>query len=149
RRAARQIGAQAGREQLFLGIAPRPARRHRRAGGLEGGGMTVAWPAPQATAVPSAWRRHLAALGLVWAGLLGLFHADAADMAAIWWNASTFNHCLLIGPIIVWLVRQRTPALRELAPSAWLPGLAWLGLGAFGWLLGEAGGVGLARHAGL
>ncbi len=111
--------------------------------------MTLAWPAPQATAAPSAWRRHLIALGLVWAGLLALFHADATDMAAIWWNASTFNHCLLILPIIFWLVWQRVPGLRELAPSTWLPGLAWLGLGAFGWLLGEAGGVGLARHAGL
>jgi exosortase A len=112
--------------------------------------MTLAWPAPQAvTAAHTAWRRHLIALGLVWAGLLGLFHADAADMAAIWWNASTFNHCLLILPIIAWLVWQRAPGLRELAPSAWMPGLVWLGLGAFGWLLGEAGGVGLARHAGL
>ncbi len=111
--------------------------------------MTLGWPVPQAAAAPSAWRRHLIALGLVWAGLMALFHADAADMAAIWWNASTFNHCLLILPIIVWLVWQRAPGLRELMPSAWLPGLAWLGLGAFGWLLGEAGGVGLARHAGL
>ncbi len=111
--------------------------------------MTIAWPAPQAAAAPSPWRRHLAALGLVWAGLLALFHADAADMVAIWSNSSTFNHCLLILPIIVWLVWQRAPGLRALALSAWLPGLAWLGLGAFGWLLGEAGGVGLARHAGL
>ena len=35
-------------------------------------------------------------------------------MAAIWWNSSTFNHCLLIPPIIAWLVWQRLPELRRL-----------------------------------
>ncbi|MGZ8311522.1 MAG: exosortase A [Allosphingosinicella sp.] len=95
------------------------------------------------------WRAHLAALGAAATLLLLLFRGDAADMVSIWWNSSTFNHCLLIGPIIVWLIWQRLPELRRLTPAAWLPGLAVIACGAVGWLLGEAGGVAFARQAGL
>lgn len=97
----------------------------------------------------SAWQLHLGALGLVWAAMLILFHADAADIVAIWWNSATFNHCLLIPPIIAWLVAQRLPELRQIEPAVWAPGLALVALGGFGWLLGEASGVALARHLGL
>ncbi|MFN3945534.1 MAG: exosortase A [Allosphingosinicella sp.] len=105
----------------------------------------------EAAAAPagSPWRRHLQALGLAWAAILLLFHRDAAHMADIWWNASTYNHCLLIPPIIFWLVWQRREGLAHLTPAPWAPGLLLVGAGAFGWLLGDAGGVALARHAGL
>ena len=96
-----------------------------------------------------AWRSHLIALGGVWLVLLALFHRDAVHMASIWWSSSTFNHCLLIPPIIGWLVWQRLPQLERLAPRAWKPGLVPVALGALVWLLGEAGGLALARHAGL
>lgn len=95
------------------------------------------------------WRTHLAALGLISAAILALFHRDAAAIAAIWWSSSTFNHCPLIGPIIAWLVAQRRAELAQLIPAAWWPGLLLVGAGALGWLLGEAGGVALARHLGL
>ena len=97
----------------------------------------------------SAWRTQLVALGLAAAAILLLFFRDGADMAAIWWSSSTFNHCLLIPPIIAWLVWQRLPALRALRPAAWAPGLFPVAAGAFGWLLGEASGVDFARHLGL
>ena len=97
----------------------------------------------------SAWRTHLVALGFVAAAILALFLGDAADIVAIWWESSTFNHCLLIGPIIAWLVWERLPELRRLAPAAWAPGLVLAGAGALGWLLGEAGGIAFARHLGL
>src|SRR3546814_4519312 len=70
-------------------------------------------------------------------------------MADIWWNASTFGHCLLIPFILFWLVQQRLPELRQLTPVAWWPGLLWAGAGAFCWLIGDAAGVALARHLGL
>jgi exosortase A len=95
------------------------------------------------------WRTHLIALAAVAGAILLLFRRDAQDMAAIWWNISTFNHCLLLPPIIAWLVHQRLPELRQLQPRAWAPGLLLLSAGAAGWLLGEAGGLALARHAGL
>jgi exosortase A len=97
----------------------------------------------------SVWRRHLVALALACGLIVALFVRDAIDIAAIWWNSSTFNHCLLIVPIIFWLVRQRLPQLKELSPAAWWPGLALVGAGALGWLIGEASGVDLARHLGL
>jgi exosortase A len=109
--------------------------------------MTVALPIARAAASP--WRAHLIALGAVWAAMLALFHRDAADIATIWWADSTYTHCLLIGPIIAWLVWQRLPQLSLLTPAAWTGGLALVALGGVGWLLGEAGGVALARHAGL
>jgi exosortase A len=104
---------------------------------------------PAGAAQAGAWRVHLGALGLAWAAILALFHRDATAMVSIWWDSSTFNHCLLIVPLIFWLVRQRLPELRRLAPAAWWPGLAVVGAGSLAWLLGEAGGLSLARHFGL
>ncbi|HYI49440.1 MAG TPA: exosortase A [Allosphingosinicella sp.] len=104
---------------------------------------------PQAWVARSAWRTHLVALALVAAVILALFARDAAGMVSIWWSSSTFNHCLLIGPIICWLVAQRRAELAQFTPAAWWPGLLLVGAGAFGWLLGEAGGIDFARHLGL
>jgi exosortase A len=97
----------------------------------------------------SAWRTHLALLGAAVAAILLLFRQDVADVVAIWANDSTFNHCFLILPIIVWLVAQRLPQLRALTPAAWWPGLLAVGAGGLAWLAGEASGVDLARHFGL
>jgi exosortase A len=95
------------------------------------------------------WVRHTAILACGWAFLLSLFHRDVMHMASIWWNASTFNHCLLILPIIGWLIYQRKDQLVLLRPVCWWPGLIWLAGGAFAWLLGDAAGVGLLRQGGI
>jgi len=109
--------------------------------------MSLALALRRAEVAP--WPRHLAALGAAALAILALFHRDAAQMASVWWTSTTFNHCLLIVPIIGWLVWQRLPELRRLEPAAWAPGLALTALGGAGWLLGEAGSVAVARHAGL
>lgn len=111
--------------------------------------MTAVLPIVRADPLASAWRSHLLALGAASAAILLLFARDSADMAGIWWNSTTFNHCFLVLPIIFWLVRQRLPDLRVLAPRAWAPGLAVVGAGGAAWLLGEAGNVALLRHSGL
>jgi exosortase A len=95
------------------------------------------------------WKAALTHLAIAWAIILALFWRDGADMAAIWWDSSTFNHCLIILPLLWWLVDQRKAALAQVTPKSWAPALLWLGAGAFGWLLGDAAGVGLARHAGV
>lgn len=100
-------------------------------------------------AVLGQWRLHLTALAIVASAILLLFLRDAAGMVRVWIESQTFNHCGLILPIIGWLVWQRRPELSRLQPHAWAPGLLVVGAGAGGWLLGEAGGVALARHAGL
>ena len=95
------------------------------------------------------WRLHLTALAIAACAILLLFLGDAIGMVRIWIESQTFNHCLLIVPIIFWLVWQRLPELRRLEPRAWAPGLLLVAAGAGAWLLGDAGGVVLARHAGL
>ncbi len=85
----------------------------------------------------------------VWAAIGLIFLRDFTALTGIWWASSTFNHCLLIPPIVAWLVWQRWPGLRQLAPRGWMPGLLLVAVGASGWLLGDAAGVALARHLGL
>lgn len=95
------------------------------------------------------WQRHLAALALLSALILALFWRDAADMAGIWWDSSTFTHCLLMVPMIGWLVSQRIDLLRPLTPAFWWPALVWMAGAGLVWLVGEAAGVGLFRQLGL
>ena len=95
------------------------------------------------------WQRPLLLLGALWLFLLLLFWRDAAQLVSIWWNSSTFNHCLLILPILGWLVWLRSGELVRLKPQPWAPGLVWIGAGAGAWLLGEAAGVAIVRQTGL
>lgn len=97
----------------------------------------------------TAWRRHLSTLALLSATILAVFWRDAADMVGIWWHSSTFTHCLLMVPMIGWLVSQRVALLRSLTPAFWWPALVWMAGGGLVWLVGEAAGVGLFRQLGL
>jgi len=99
--------------------------------------------------IREGWRVHLAGVAALWAFLLILFRADAADIVRIWAESTTFNHCFFILPLIGWLVWQRLHELRQLEPAAWAAGLIPIALGAVAWLLGEAGSLGSARHLGL
>ncbi|MEH6791174.1 exosortase A [Parasphingorhabdus sp.] len=100
-------------------------------------------------AMGSQWSLHLKWLGLSALAILAIFWRDAADMVRTWWTVSTYNHCLLIVPILFWLVQQRRDELVKLTPILWMPGLVWIGLASLGWLLGEAAGVAFARQLGL
>ncbi|MGN7932607.1 exosortase A [Sphingopyxis sp. 22461] len=95
------------------------------------------------------WQRHLAALALLSAAIFAIFWREAADVAGIWWNSSTFTHCLLIVPMIGWLVSQRVALLRPLTPVYWWPALLWMAGAGLVWLVGEAAGVGLFRQLAL
>jgi exosortase A len=95
------------------------------------------------------WQRHLTALAGLSAVILAIFHADAADMISIWWHSSTFTHCLLMVPMIGWLVSQRAALLKPLTPAYWWPALVWMAGAGLVWLVGEAAGVGLFRQLAL
>jgi exosortase A len=95
------------------------------------------------------WAGHLCALGVAALAIIALFAKDTAEMVAIWWDASTYNHCMFIPFITGWLVAQRREELAAFKPRLWLPGLGFVLLGGFGWILGEAAGIALFRHAGL
>ncbi|TMJ14371.1 MAG: exosortase A [Alphaproteobacteria bacterium] len=112
--------------------------------------MTAVLPIQAARPLTAeGWKPHIAALSCAALAIALLFWRDGRDMAAIWWDSSTFNHILFLPLILGWLVWQRLPELRRLAPAAWTPGLALVGAGAVAWLLGDAGGLALARHTGL
>lgn len=95
------------------------------------------------------WQRHLAALALLAGAMLAIFHRDAADMAGIWWHSTTFTHCLLMIPMIGWLVSLRVPLIKPLTPAYWWPALVWIAGAGLVWLVGEAAGVALFRQLGL
>lgn len=113
--------------------------------------MIVAYPksAFDRTVVDAAWRTPLALLTGLWAALLILFHRDVADLAFIYWNSTTFGHCLFVPPVIGWLVWQRSSEVRRIAPSAWWPGIVVVAGGAASWFVGAIAGVAFARHLGL
>jgi exosortase A len=93
---------------------------------------------PDPALVPAPWRAPLARLAIVWTLLIALTWRDWSEMVRQWWDASTYNHILLVPPILAWLVRQRWPELVRLTPRAWFPGLTLLVCGALAWFSGTA-----------
>ena len=71
--------------------------------------------------VPAHWRAPLVQLGAAWLGLIALFFGDWRDIARQAWDSSTYNHILLIPPILAWLVMQRCAETTRLMPRAWWP----------------------------
>ena len=104
---------------------------------------------PQPVVADSLWSIHLKWLVLAALAILAIFWRDVADMVRTWWTISTYNHGLLIVPILYWLVQQRREELAKLTPEIWFPGLLWTALASLAWLLGEAAGVAFARQLGL
>ena len=95
------------------------------------------------------WNRTLILMGAAMLAILSLLWRDAAQISGIWWSVSTYNHCLLLVPILVWLVMQRKDELSVLTPVAWWPGLLWSALAALLWLVGQAFDINFARHLAL
>ena len=99
--------------------------------------------------LPAPWRRPLALLALLWAAIAVLFAPDIAHMVSIWWGSSTYNHILLIPPLIAWLVWERAALIASLRPAPWRPGIALL-FGALGvWAAGQGSDIALFRHLGV
>jgi exosortase A len=95
-----------------------------------------------------AWRAGLWQLAPAWAALIALTWSDWSEMASQSWNASTYNHILLVPPILAWLVRQRSPELAKLTPRAWWPGLIILAGGVLTWLAGTTLGINTVSQLG-
>lgn len=97
---------------------------------------------------PAHWRRPLALLALLWTAIAALFARDIAHMVGIWWSSSTYNHILLIPPLIIWLVAERSGLIAPLRPDPWRPGIALLACAAMVWLAGQTSDIALLRHLG-
>lgn len=100
-------------------------------------------------AIPDHWQRPLALLAGAWAMILAALWRDVADLIDLWWNSSTFSHCLLLIPVIGWLVWLRRAELAKLSPRGWWPGLIWIAGAASIWAVGDAASVNLFRQVAL
>ena len=94
------------------------------------------------------WERRLVLLAAVALAQLCAFWRDWADMAGQWWNSSTYNHIVLIPPILGWLAWQRWPGLRRIEPSTWWPAAILFAAAVVLWVLGAFAGFSLVRQAG-
>jgi exosortase A len=92
------------------------------------------------------WRAAIIAWAAVAVAILLLLRNDVAHIFNLWWNTDTFGHCLLIPPILAYLVWQRRSELSALTPKPWYPAAILMVIGGAGWLVGEASGVALLRH---
>ncbi|PKB25591.1 exosortase A [Novosphingobium kunmingense] len=94
-----------------------------------------------------AWRGTLVRIALAWLALIGVFAPDWARIADQWWNSSTYNHMVLVPPLVAWLAWQRREQVMAFAPATWLPGLVAFGALLFVWALGALSGFDLLRQA--
>lgn len=105
-------------------------------------------PEQSRTALPEAWRKGAVWLGLCWCALIALFAADWAAMFDQWWNSSSYNHMLLVPPLVGWLIWQRWRELLRIEPQGFSPGLIAVALALLVWVLGAFAGFNLLRQAG-
>lgn len=99
--------------------------------------------------VDKGWRPAIVAWVVLAAAILLALRQDVLHIFNLWWNTDTFGHCLLIPPILAYLVWQRRTELSALTPKPWYPAAILMVIGGAGWLVGEAAGVALLRHAAL
>jgi exosortase A len=99
-------------------------------------------------ALPQGWRMPLAQLGAAML-LLGLLAArEWGEMLHQWWNIDTYNHILLVPPIVFWLVWLKSPELARVTPRAAAPGLAIIAAALALWCAGRVTGINLFAQAG-
>ncbi len=101
-----------------------------------------------AASVPSAWQRPLAVLLLAVSALLVLTLREWGEMLHQWWNIDTYNHILLMPPIIGWLVWIRRDDLAAEAPRSTPIGLLLIAGALVLWTLGRVTEINLFAHAG-
>ena len=68
-------------------------------------------------AAPSIWRAALVRLAAVEVALLLMFASDVADLVGVWTADATYNHCVLVAPIVAVLVWLRRRELCRLTPG--------------------------------
>jgi exosortase A len=99
-------------------------------------------------AQPARWRPALARLAAAWAVLLTLTFPEWREMAHQWWDIDTYNHVLLVPPIVAWLVWLRREELARLEPLGSTFGLAWVAVGLAVRMAGSETGINLVAQAG-
>lgn len=84
----------------------------------------------------SSWSRRLVLLAGAVLAVVALLAPTFAQMAEIWLTSSTFNHCLLVPPITLYLVWLKRGELASVPPGIAPLGFGYAGLNALLWLGG-------------
>ena len=108
----------------------------------------VSAPYGPARVEASPWVAALVRLSLAWAILFAVTFAEWREMAHQWWDIDTYNHVLLVPPILGWLVWLRHDELARITPAGWWPGLGWAGAGLAALIAGRAGEINLVSEGG-
>jgi exosortase A len=98
--------------------------------------------------LPRDWRMPLAQLALAWAAIFILTAQQWGQMFHQWWNIDTYNHILLIPPVIAWLIYLRREGLQQLKPAHWAPGVAFMAAALCVWLVGKTLDINLIAQIG-
>lgn len=94
--------------------------------------------APVTPAVERGWRLTAVALAAGLAVLLLMFAGTVAATASTWWNTGSYNHGMLIVPVVLALVWERRAALARTAPRPTVWGLVAVAVASLAWTLGSA-----------
>ncbi len=87
----------------------------------------------------------MAAVGVV----LVAFSGTTIQLVTTWWDKPEYNHCLLILPILAYLIYERREVFQRIAPEpGWLGLLPLLGGGVI-WLFGDLADANVVREFGL
>lgn len=106
----------------------------------------LAWTPAQ---VREAWRLPVAATVGLMALLLLAYRGTAMAMFDIWMRSETFTHCIVVPPIVAWLVWRKRGELAPLQPRPMVLMLLPMAGLAFLWWLGHIANVAAATHLAL
>ena len=95
------------------------------------------------------WIKTAVIWGLMLVVILISFWHTISELVGTWWNQPYYNHCLLIIPIVVYILYERREIFSRLAPSPSAWGLPVIGSGALIWLLGDLADANVVKQFGL
>jgi len=95
------------------------------------------------------WRNAGMAVALAVAVVLFSFFDTVRTLVMTWWDKPEYNHCLLILPVIAYLVHERREIFHKIAPKPSLWGLVPILAGGILWLMGDLADTNVIRQFGL
>ncbi len=99
--------------------------------------------------IKTQWRNATMVLTAIAAVILLVFFGTLETLILTWWNKPEYNHCLLILPIIAYLIHERREIFHKVAPEPYWLGLIPLLGGGMLWLLGDLADANVVRQFGL
>ncbi len=102
----------------------------------------------QQSEIRTQWRNASIVLAAVIGFVLFVFSTTVTELVMTWWDKPEYNHCLLILPIIIYLIYERREIFHRIAPQTSWIGLIPLLAGGLLWLLGELADANVVRQFG-